>query len=264
MRLFTALALSIASASAHAGWSIGVDLESFKWEETGDVNVVEKGGRYGLSWGFLKEREAGWQFAYRGQFRRGTVDYTGALLFDPSQAATARVRYTGLVNEAQGIYRFRQSVGFELLGGLGFDYWERNILPDQREDYSVVFARLGFNIDPRARGFFGGGGLKLPFYVYENAHLDELGFDRNEPLHPKGQPSLYAQAGYRFTRSWSLAGYFDSYRFQESKEVRVTSSDPSICPPPPPPQPFQACAFRVSQPASTVNTFGLKLQYDFQ
>jgi hypothetical protein len=252
MRLLAALALCAASASAHAGWSISADLESFKWHEDTDPSVTEKGARYGLSWGFLQEREAGWQFAYRGQFRRGTVDYDGALLFDPSQAVTARVRYTGLVNEAQGIYRFPQSLGFELLGGLGFDYWERNILPDQREDYAVVFARLGFNIDPRARGFFGGAGVKLPFFVYENAHLDELGFDRNEPLHPKGQPSLYAQAGYRFTPRWSLIGYYDSYRFAESDTVRATSSA------------FPGSTFLLSQPASTVRSFGARLQYDFQ
>jgi hypothetical protein len=253
MRLLAAVILGVVSAGAHAGWSIGVDLESFKWEETGDVNVVEKGPRYGLSWGFLQEREAGWQFAYRGQFRRGTVDYTGALLFDPSQAVTARTRYTGLVNEAQGIYRFPQSLGFELLGGLGFDYWERNILPDQREDYAVVFARLGLNIDPRAsRGFFGGGGVKLPLYVHENAHLDELGFDRNEPLRPKGQPSLYAQAGYRFTPRWSLIGYYDSYRFAESNTVRATSSA------------FPGTTFLLSQPASTVRSFGARVQYNFE
>ena len=250
-RVLCALAVCGFSTGVQAGWSVSADLEQFRWEEAGTPSVTEKGPRYGLGWGFRAEQRAGWQWAYRGEFRRGTVDYTGAFLFT-SQPATARTRYTGLVNEAQGIYRFAHPLGIELVSGLGWDYWERNILPDQREDYSVVFLRLGLNLDPRTpRGWFGGGGLKLPFYVSENAHLDELGFDQNPRLEPKGQASLYAQAGYRFTPSWSLIGYYDGYRFGESKPVRATSpSSPGT-------------QFLLFQPASTVDSFGLKLQYSF-
>lgn len=252
MRALLAAALLALSAGAQAGWSVSADLEAFQWKEDGTPSVSEKGPRYGLSWGYLHERDAGWQWAYRGQFRRGTVDYSGAFLFT-GQPTSARTRYTGLVNELQGIYRFPQSYGFELLGGLGFDYWERNILPSQKEDYSVVFARLGFNIDPRAaRGFFGGAGVKVPFYVSENAHLDELGFDQNERLNPKGELSVYAQAGYRFAARWSLIGYYDGYRFGESKTVTTTSSA------------FPGTQFLLFQPASKVDSFGLKLQYEFR
>src|SRR5207244_10276287 len=81
MRLLAGLLLFAASAAAHAGLSFSADLEGFKWEESSAPSVTEKGGRYGFSWGFLQERDAGWQFAYRGQFRRGTVDYTGSFLF---------------------------------------------------------------------------------------------------------------------------------------------------------------------------------------
>lgn len=252
MRPAVAAALLLLSASAHAAWSVSVDAEAFKWQEDSTPSVTEKGPRWGLSWGYLQERDAGWQWAYRGQFRHGTVNYTGAFLFT-GQPATARTRYTELANELQAIYRFPQSAGFELLGGLGFDYWERKILPDQKEDYSVVYARLGFNIDARARqGLFGGAGLKLPLHVYENAHLDELGFDHNEPLHPKGQPSFYAQAGYRFALRWSLIGYYDSYRFRESAVVTATSPA------------FPGTQFGLFQPASKVDSFGLKLQYEFK
>jgi hypothetical protein len=253
MRLLAALALSLVSAGAQAGWSVSADLEYFRWRESTDPIVTERGGRFGLGWDFVGERPAGWQFAYHGEFRRGTVDYTGALLFDPTQAVTARTRYTGLVNEAQGIYRFAHPLGVELVGGLGYDYWERNILPDQREDYSVVFVRLGLNIDPRAsRGWFGGGGLKRPFYVSENAHFEELGFDQNPKLEPEGRWSVYGQAGYRFTPAWGLIGYYDSYRFAESKPVRATSSA------------FPGSTFLFVQPASSVNSYGLRLKYTFQ
>jgi hypothetical protein len=252
MRWLLAAALLSLSAGAQATWSVSGDVEAFRWQESGDPRVTEKGPRYGLSWGYLRERDAGWQFAYRGQLRRGTIDYTGAFLFT-GQPTTARTRYTGLVNELRGIYRFPQSHGVELLGGLGFDYWERNILPSQKENYSVVFARVGFNIDPRAaRSFFGGFGVKLPFYVSENAHLDELGFDQNESLHPKGEPSAYAEAGFRFTQRWSLVGYYDGYRFGESKAVTATSSA------------FPGTQFLLFQPASKVDSLGLRLQYEFQ
>jgi hypothetical protein len=251
MRVLAALALLLATSAAHAGWWISADAENFRWEEDSAPSVTEKGARYGLGWGYLYERPAGWQFAYRGEFRRGEINYTGAFLFTGAPT-NARTRYTGLVNELQGIHRFAQPLGLEFVAGLGYDYWARNILPDQREEYSVVFARLGLSLDPRApRGFFGGGGMKLPFYVNENAHLDQLGFDRNEPLHPKGQPSLYAQAGYRFTPRWSVIGYYDSYRFGESPTVRVKSSS-------------SGSTFLLFQPGSTINTYGLKLQYYFR
>ena len=252
MRLLAGAALLLISAAAHAAWWVSADLEAFQWQEDGAASVTERGPRLGFSLGYLLERDSGWQWAYRGQFRRGTVDYEGSFLFS-GQPTNARTRYTGLVNELQGIYRFPDSHGVELLGGLGFDYWERNILPDQKEDYAVVFARLGLNIDPRSsNGFFGGFGLKLPVYVAENAHLDELGFDQNEKLHPRGDLSGYAELGYRFQRRWSLVGYYDSYRFGESGTVTTTSSA------------FPGSKFVIFQPASKVDSFGLRLQYEFR
>jgi hypothetical protein len=252
MRLLCSLVLLAFSAAAQAGWWLSGDLESFRWEEAGSPKVTEKGPRYGVGWGFAWERPAGWQWAYRGEFRRGTVDYTGVFLFS-GQPTTARVQYTGLVNEGQGIYRLAHPLGVEFVGGLGLDYWERNILPDQKEDYGVVFLRLGVNFDPRAaQGWFGGGGVKLPLYVAENAHLQELGFDQNPHLEPKGKPSLYAQGGYRFTPNWSGILYYDSYRFGESAAVRTTGA---ACP---------ASSCLLFQPASTINTYGLKLQYNFR
>ena len=251
MSRLAVLALALLwGASAHAGWSLSGDVEYFRWEESTDPMVRETGPRYGISWEFLGERPAGWQFAYRGQFRRGTVDYDGAFLFS-GLPTTARVRYTGLVNEVQGIYRMPASrLGLEFVGGLGWDYWERNILPDQREDYSLIFVRLGLNLDRReARKWFGGGGFKLPIYVSENARFDELGFEQNPRLHPEGRWSLYAQAGYRFTPSWSLIGYYDSYRFAESKPVAMTSG---------------ATTFFFVQPQSRMDTFGLRVRYSFQ
>jgi hypothetical protein len=248
----TALLAAVASAHAASGWSVSGDLEHFRWEESGTPSVTETGTRYGFGWNWVQERPAGWQFAYRGQFRYGTLNYNGAFLFSGAPT-TARTRYSDLVNEAQGIYRFGHPIGFELVTGIGLDWWRRKILPDQREDYYVGFLRLGVNVDPRARsGFFGGGGLKYPFYVSENAHLNDLGFDQNPRLEPKGEVSLYGQLGYRFTPRWSLIGYYDSLRLGQSKTVRATASD------------TPGTTFFLFQPASTINAYGLRLQYSFQ
>jgi len=108
-------------------------------------------------------------------------------------------------------------------------------------------------MDPRSStGFFGGFGLKLPLYVAENAHLDEIGFDQNETLHPKGNLSGYAELGYRFQRRWSLIGYYDGYRFGESKTVTATSAA------------FPGTQFVIFQPASKVDSYGVRLQYEFK
>ena len=253
MRVVGALALWLVSAGAQAEWSVSADMEYFRWRESSDPVVSERGGRFGFGWEYLRERDAGWQWAYRGEFRRGEVQYDGALLFDPSTPVSATTRYTGLVNELQAIYRWPHAYGPEVVAGLGYDYWERNILPDQREDYSVVFLRLGVNLDSRQnRRWFGGGGLKLPIYVSENAHFDEIGFDQNPKLEPEGRPSFYGQVGYRFAPNWSVIGYYDSYRFAESKAVSVTSSST-----------FPGSTFLFVQPASSVNTYGVKVRFSF-
>jgi len=248
-RSLAAAALTAWAGAANAGWSLSLDAEAFKWEEATRPTVTEKGPRWGFSWEYEQLKPAGWQFAYRGQFRHGTVDYTGSFLFTGG-AATARTEYNGIVNEAQGIYRLPS--GLELVGGLGWDWWRRNILPDQKEDYSLFFLRLGLNFDRRsAQGWFAGGGVKLPVYVYENAYLHELGFDHNPSLEPQGEPSLYAQLGYRFSRAWSLIGYYDSYRLGESPAVATTRRD------------TPGSTFNVFQPASSVDTFGARLRYTF-
>jgi outer membrane protein with beta-barrel domain len=258
-RLVCGILLSVAAGAAAAapGWWVSADVEHFRWDESSAPSVTETGPRYGLSWGYRQERPAGWQFGYRGQFRRGTVDYNGAFLIS-GQPTTARSQYTDLLNEAQAIYRFAGRP-LQVLGALGFDYWERKILPAQREDYAVVYARLGLNFDRRQmQGFFAGAGFKLPLAVSENAHLDELGFDQNPRLDPKGELSAYAELGYRFTPRWALIGYYDGYRFRESGAVNVTTSDPQTCGARPRP-----CRLSLFQPASSIDTYGLRVQYSF-
>ena len=78
-------------------------------------------------------------------------------------------------------------------------------------------------------------------------------------VEPKAELSVYAELGYRFSPRWSLIGYYDGYRFGESSAARVTSSDATACSPATPP-----CPLSFFQPASSVDSFGLRLQYNFR
>ena len=251
---FTALALC--AAAAHAGWSTGIDVERFRWNEGTSPGVTETGQRYGLAVSYVRERDAGWQFGYRGRLYAGNkLKYEGAFLASGAPA-TGETDYAGLLNEAQAGYRLPASeLGAQFVTGLGWDYWERKILPNQPENYHVVYGRLGFNLDRRVeRAFFGGAGIKYPIYTSEDAHLRALGFRDNPKLHPKPELSFYAEAGYRFTKRWSLVGYYDAFRFGESPAVATSSSTIPGC----------AARCNVVQPASRSESLGLRLQYHFQ
>src|SRR5688500_6479876 len=252
-----ALAAAAVSVPAHAGWGITADVERFRWAESTDPRVTETGPMFGIGVRFSQERPAGWQFGWRGRLYLGSVDYDGSLLFT---GAPARVttEYRGLVNEVQAVHRLPGNPqGLELVSGLIWDYWNRQLSPDQREEYWIASLRRGLQADRRERtGWFGGGGLKYPFYTRENAHFTELGFSSNPRLEPKGAMSLYADLGYRFNRNLSLAAYYDSYRFKESDPTPgMTNPFVPDCTPP------RSCRF--IQPTSNVDSLGLRLQYSF-
>ena len=256
------LAALAASAPAHAGWGISADLERFRWAESADPRVTETGPMLGIGARYTQDRDAGWLFGWRGRLYFGSVDYNGALL-DASAPATGTTEYNGLVNEALAIYRLPGSrYGLEFVSGLIWDYWNRQLTAFQREQYWVASLRLGVNADRReSSGWFGGAGLKYPFYTREDAHLTDIDFNANPRLQPKGTFSLYADAGYRFTRNWSLTGYYDSYRFKESDPTPFLIN-PFVpgCTGVAPDRP-QGC--QLVQPASKVDSLGLRLQYSF-
>lgn len=235
------------AGTASAGWSASAEIERFRWEEKTAPSVTETGPRFGLRANWTLERDSGWLMAYRGRLYFGSVDYDGALLFS-GQPVSGTTDYFGSTHEFQGIYRLADRAA-ELIAGVGLDWWERELSAFQREDWVVAFIRLGAGFGARAApGWFGGGGIKLPVYNSVDANLQSIGFDQNPALKPGKEPSLYAQVGYRFDRRWSLIGYYDSYRFAESSPVRVTAG------------PNQ---FLLFQPESSVDSFGITLQYSF-
>jgi hypothetical protein len=247
-----------ASAPALAGWGITFDAERFRWSEDLNPTVTETGPMFGIGARWMQERDLGWRFAYRGRLYFGSVDYQGSVLGSNPQPISGTTQYRGLVNEGQLIYRFAGNpYGAEFVSGLIWDYWNRQLTSVQREEYWIASLRVGLNLDRRtAVGFFGGAGLKYPFWTREDAHLTEIGFNSNPRLKPKGQASFYAEAGYRFSRKWSLTAYYDAYRFAES-DPTPTLVNPNVtgCEPP--------LGCNLVQPTSRVDSLGLRLQYSF-
>jgi hypothetical protein len=242
--------LVLASASARAEWEANVKVERFRWAEDTQPGVTETGPRFGLGVAWTQDRDSGWLAAWRGEIYGGAVEYNGAQLFPPNNPVTGTTEYTGFITELHALYRTGGG-GAALLAGLGFDYWNRQLTSIQAEEWYVTFVRLGGEIGNRTRrggGFFAGAGVKYPIYISEDAHLTDIGFDSNPTLHPGRAPSLYGEIGYRFAEQWTLTGYYDSYRFGKSPEERVTAG---------------GAPFIVFQPASRVDTFGIRLHLHF-
>ena len=243
-----ALLLGLGSSPlARAEWSVFADLERFRWREDISPSVTETGPVLGLGLAWRQERPAGLRFGYEARLYGGSVDYDGSLLFSATPI-TGTTEYAGMRQEGQALYRLGASP-LELLFGVGFDYWNRQLNADQREEYRVAYLRLGGNFDRgRPTGWFGSAGVKYPFWVDEDGHFPDIGFAPNPHLTPKGGGSLYAEAGYRFRARWSLAAYYESYRFEESGDVLVTNG---------------VRDFVFFQPKSSVDSLGLRLRYSF-
>ena len=138
----------------------------------------------------------------------------------------------------------------DILAGLGIDAWRRELSSIQREDYLVAYLRAGVEFDSVSAGtWLGGLGVKYPFWIKEDAHLTNIGFDSNPELSPGGKASAYAHLGYRFRRQWSVVGYADGYRFSKSDSVTVNEIRRGFG------------TVTLVQPASDMLFLGIKLEY---
>ncbi|HVY05931.1 MAG TPA: hypothetical protein VHB46_08135 [Burkholderiales bacterium] len=253
-RLGHALSLAAAlllPAIAHAQLVINGGVEYFRWTEETTPEVRETGevGFLGLAW--TQAKDEGTLFGYRGRIWGGTVDYDGATLFGgmPLQSKTT---YEGINNEAQ--IRYRKSGGasgsLDGLLGIGLDLWRRELSSVQKEDYSIGYVRLGIESNTNYKGQWTAGiGVKYPFWTYENAHFDKIGFDSNPILHPGKEVSPYASLGFRFTPKFQTVAYYEGYRFSRSDPVQTNEVANGLGP------------TSLVQPASNMSIFGIKLEY---
>ncbi len=238
-------------AVVHAQLVLNGGVEYLHWTESATpLHVKETGPMLALGLSYTQAREAGTLFAYRGRMWGGTADYDGATLFGgtPVQSKT---NYEGISNEAQVRWRKAGKAGGSLDGvfGIGLDLWRRELSSVQKEDYAVGYARIGVESGANYAGQWTASlGAKIPFWTYENAHLDQIGFTSNPILHPGKELSPYGSLGYRFTEKLHLTAYYDGFRFGQSKEVQ-TNLSAGLAP------------ATVIQPRSEMSMFGLKLEY---
>jgi hypothetical protein len=238
--------LSLAQVSLSGG------VEYFRWEEDTSPTVTETGPLLNFGFNYFTPKTLGWVLGYRGKVWLGSVDYEGSTLFPPNTPVQSTTEYTGFSNELQIRYRVpaQSNRVSDLVLGLGYDAWERELSTVQREDFDVFYARVGFeNQSGRAKSWSFGGGLKYPFRIREDAHLDEVGFDANPELEPGAAVSFYAEIAYRVDPRWRLVGYYDGYRLTQSDPVQVNAISPPLGP------------VTLFQPESTMSVLGLKLEY---
>ena len=239
-------------APVQAQFAVSAGVEYFTWtEDTSPIEVRETGPMFALGLEWTQRKDTGLLGAYRGRFYVGDVDYSGALLFDPTVPVKGTTSYLGMSNEGQLRYRFapQRSYWLDLVTAVGLDIWKRELQTDQQEDYRVGFLRLGVEIGSTAEtGVVAGLGLKYPFWIEEDANFTLSGYDQNPTLKPGGDPSFYGQLGYRFRRNLAVVGYVDGFRFSQSPPVTVTQG---------------VNTFQFYQPQSTMLVLGIKLQYLF-
>jgi hypothetical protein len=242
------LLLGLVAGPAQAQLAVTGGLEYLHWaEDTQPISVRERGPLVTAGFAYTQEKDKGFLFAFRGKLYIGEVNYEGALLFAPSVPISSTTRYTGLANEAQ--LRYRVGYGLDFFGAAGVDAWERMLSENQKENYTIAYARLGVETSSKRKGWLLGAGAKIPLWTRENAHFDDLGYDQNPYLKPGKSVSAFAQVGYRFEEHWALIGYMDSFRFSKSNAVFVSRNG------------VPAGSFY--QPASDLYVFGLKLEYAF-
>jgi hypothetical protein len=241
-----AFGAALFSRAAAAELSLSVGVEYLDWKEDTNPSVTEKGPLIAGGIIFGQNKTEGLVLSYRGKLYFGAVDYEGAGLFTGTPISSTSY-YTGIVNEGQARWRkpIKGNYHTDLVFGLGWDFWTRELSYFQKEDYNIVYLRLGGEVAVNSnKGWVVGAGIKYPVFTREDAHLTDLGFDSNPTLKPGPDFSGYAQIGYWFHDKLGLIGYFDSYRFKKSNEEMVNSG--------------LAVVF---QPPSTMSIFGLKLEY---
>jgi len=206
--------------------------EYFSWREyDGDDLLLEESGlRHFVGLEAESMSASNWGYGLRGRLYLGRVAYDGQ-----TQAGvphTSDTDYLGWSAELDFTHRFlfspTASHAWAVTLSVGYDSWLRSLrdkggIYGYDEDYEVGYGRLGA-VYSGNHGWAVQGGVKLPFYTSESVDLTRLGFDNDPTLRPKPDYSLYASISYRLSPGWDIGGYYDSYRFRQSDEVRVTRS----------------------------------------
>lgn len=237
------LALGLAPISAYAQFQVEMGLESFHWlEHTDPINVKEDGPRVAFGAGYVMPQVSGPLFTVFGRVYMGSVDYNGALLSNPSSPATGTTKYLGGTEGIGARYRWPDAI--DAVMGLEFDQWRRELTAEQREFYRFASVRFGLERVATARSpWIAGGGLRVLMSSNEEATFTGSSGSLDVTLKPGLGPNGYLHAGLRFTPHFTVLGYWDGMRLEESDPVPIGSNTV------------------VFQPKSDMNLFGVRLLY---
>ncbi len=241
--------------AARAELHLAGGLEYFDWREDTTPEVRETGPVVAFHASWTEDKASGVVFGAKGRIWTGSVDYEGASLVT-NQPLSGTTDYFGLGGEGQ--LRFRRVAGanqLDLLLGLGWEYWLRQLTRSQSEDYTLLTLRAGAEVSPsgKGKGFLAGIAMKYPFYVYEDGNFDEIGARNNPILKPKGTLSATAHMGYRLDNKWQIIGYYESIWLRASDPVYVDFPSGAALP-----------AGFYYQPESHMNVLGVRLEYQLR
>lgn len=265
-----ALGISVAHTDEPAfgqPFTLNVGVESFRWEEFsgGQRLLSETGPR--LTAGIMLDHLLHGDLAnpYSAEVRgyMGFIDYDGQT--QAGVSARTDVDYFGVSGEVMGGVRLAGNSRVDLLGGLGFDTWTRDIQDGvaangspaygYREDYFILYGKLGpgFRFVNGATRSYLQFGIKYPFYTYEQVYLTTVGYDSDVELEPGRKISGYAR--WRMNRGTEgeksrlgVSIYYDSFRFSASGSKLVTGG---------------GSLYSVHQPESRMDVLGARLEYYF-
>jgi hypothetical protein len=239
------LLTGLSAREAGAQLRIHVDTEYFTWHEhTTPIEVKETGPRFGIGLEFVQPKHAGLLVAGRGRYYGGSVDYDGSFQFDATLAARGTSTYHG--GSIGGDIRYRWPDAVDAVAGLDYELWRRQLSQVQHEDYRVLSMRIGFEREATSPFLFGGG-MRFLLATDETATIEEGGFRYDLELTPGLGSNGYAHAGVHVTAHVTALAYWDGMEMGRSNTVTLLKRGRP-----------QAT---VSQPPTSVDTFGLRLSY---
>jgi hypothetical protein len=248
MRRWAALVAAcsmLAARPASAQLTVGLGARYFRWsEQTAPVSVHENGPLLAGTLSVVAPRAGTVGFGYHGEGGIGIADYKGSFLAAPGVVAHSTTVFGTMSHEAQ--MRVRSSVGLEGVLAIGAIWWHRQLSATEQEDYQTIALSVSAERF-RPRGLNGGAGIRFPLSVREDAHFEELGFDTDPTLKPRGTVGFFGRLRYRFVPHLAATASFERFRLEKSKTVTLTVRG----------QP----AAIASQPETSLWTLGVGLEY---
>jgi hypothetical protein len=258
------LGISLAPVPSLAGDEpeVYAGIESFTWREFDAFGQIlkESGPRYEVGFTNTHEFPNHMTLKPRIEFFGGDVDYNGQAcdIFGNCVPASTNTRYFGLKGEMDlgGRLPVSESFVLEPFGGLGIRGWSRKIedsafAAGYTENWTTFYGRLGLRAEQHLSGrskLFIEGGVKLP--IRTSNYIDDSDVSYSSiNLHPKNEPSFFAEAGAKMN-VFSVSAYYDSMRFKQSDVVYNYD-------------PFSGLVLGFFQPKSESDMIGVRFGYLF-